>query len=299
MEMTAAAAWLNSFFAGYDKAILSALHAVSCGFLTFIFKLITLLGEKGLIFILLSLILMCFSRTRRLGICLFGAVGCGALITNFILKDMIARPRPFETVDLYRQWWQAIGSPAEDDFSFPSGHVTAAAAAMTALRLQNGKKWTIPGIVVVVLMMISRNYMMAHYPSDVLAGLLIGLLSGFVAKRITDVIYRYLNKNSGKAWCSMVLRYNIPDFAGVPSRLGLITDEEEVIAIYGKDSTAVLRKTEALKKEYAKKKEQNSKLKALTETGTRLKASGSGESKDRNRGASRQSAGYVGKHEKR
>ena len=161
MELTAAAQWLNDFFLGYDSAILGALHSLaqSAGtVLTPLMKLITLLGEKGLVFFILAVVFACFARTRDLGVCIFGAVCCGALITNIILKDNIARPRPFETVEQFRQWWQFVGAPAEDGFSFPSGHVTAAAAGMTAISLMRGKKWVLPSVLIVVLMGISRNY---------------------------------------------------------------------------------------------------------------------------------------------
>ena len=93
MELTAAAQWLNQFFLGYDSAILSALHSLaeSAGtVLTPLMKLITLLGEKGLIFFILAVVFACFARTRDLGVCIFGAVCCGALITNIILKDNIS-----------------------------------------------------------------------------------------------------------------------------------------------------------------------------------------------------------------
>lgn len=96
MTLTAAAQWLNTAFAGYDKAILKIMHSLAGALgpvLTPLMKLITFLGEKGLLLLLLSLVLMCFARTRRIGVCVFGAVCCGALITNFILKDWIARPR--------------------------------------------------------------------------------------------------------------------------------------------------------------------------------------------------------------
>ena len=147
MALTANALWLNTAFAGYDLAILSFLHklAESAGaVLTPLFKLITLLGEKGLLFFLLGIVLMLFPRWRRTGLCIFGAVCCGALISNIILKDAIARPRPFEASDLFRQWWQAVGSPAEDGFSFPSGHVTAAAAGVTGLCLMRCRRWILP-----------------------------------------------------------------------------------------------------------------------------------------------------------
>ncbi len=180
MELTAAASWLNTAFAGYDRMILSLLHSVANGFFTFLFKLITLLGEKGILFFLAAIILMCFPKTRKLGVCIFGAVCCGALITNVILKDAVARPRPL-TVLPYSQWWAEIKAPAEDGWSFPSGHVTAAAAGMVAIRLMRGKRWTVPAIVWILLMMIARNYLMAHYPTDVLAAAIIGVASAFIS----------------------------------------------------------------------------------------------------------------------
>ena len=149
MELTATAQMLNTVFAGFDRALLGVWHSVSVplgGFLTPLMKLITLLGEKGILFFLAAVVLVCFPRTRKLGVCIFGAVCCGALITNIILKDHVARPRPFETVELFRQWWQSIGSPAEDGFSFPSGHVTAAAAGCMSLILVRGKKWISPAL---------------------------------------------------------------------------------------------------------------------------------------------------------
>ena len=201
MSLTAEALWLNSFFSGYDTAILSFAHKMAelaGSVLTPLNKIITLLGEKGILFFLLAVVLMLFPRFRRTGVCMFGAVCCGALITNIILKDQIARPRPFETVDQFRQWWEFIGAPAEDGFSFPSGHVTAAAAGVTSLCLMRGKRWFIPGAIWVLLMMFSRNYLMAHYPSDVLFALLVGIFSGFVAALITQLIFRFLENHSGE-----------------------------------------------------------------------------------------------------
>ena len=201
MTLTAEALWLNSFFSGYDTAILSFAHKMAelaGSALTPLNKIITLLGEKGILFFLLAVVLMLFPRFRRTGVCMFGAVCCGALITNIILKDQIARPRPFETVDQFRQWWEFIGAPAEDGFSFPSGHVTAAAAGVTSLCLMRGKRWFIPGAIWVLLMMFSRNYLMAHYPSDVLFALLVGVFSGFVAALITQLIFRFLENHSGE-----------------------------------------------------------------------------------------------------
>jgi len=236
------AQWLNATFSGYDYGILGALHTAAeyaGGFLTPVMKAITLLGEKGLLMFLLALVLLCFARTRKMGLCVFGAVCCGALITNIILKDMVARPRPFESLDLYRQWWTAVGAPAEDDFSFPSGHVTAITAGMTALCLscrRRNRGVLIPSAVVAVLLMaISRNYMMAHYPSDVLFSVAVGLFSAVVAWLITLLIFRLLEDHDDIPLCADILDFDlrwIPDM--IRSRLDRgrrekpVADEEAV-----------------------------------------------------------------------
>jgi undecaprenyl-diphosphatase len=210
-----------SAFSGLDLGILSLLHTLSehAGWLlTPLAKLVTLLGEKGILFFLLSLVLMCFAKTRPLGVCIFGAVCCGALITNILLKDWVARPRPFETLSVYRDWWQSIGSPAEDGFSFPSGHVTAAAAGMVSLCLSRGKKWIWPTVAWVLLMAISRNYLMAHYPSDVLCAALIGTASAFIAWAITQGIYRLLKKYEDVPFCTYVLDFDVRDLRAASYR---------------------------------------------------------------------------------
>ena len=218
MELTSMAGWLNESFAAYDYSILGALHLAAeyaGAVLTPLMKLVTLIGEKGLLMFLIALVLMCFSRTRRIGVCMFGAVCCGALITNVILKDLVARPRPFEATDLYRQWWQAVGAPAEDDFSFPSGHVTAITAGMSALCMASRRRHKAllraAAVVAVLLMALSRNYLMAHYPSDVLFAAGIGLFSALVAWGITLLIFRILEDNDDLPFCAFVLDFDVRD----------------------------------------------------------------------------------------
>ena len=90
MESSAAVA-LNNFFAPFDTAILQAFHGMAQalgGFFTPFMRIITMIGEKGLLFFLLAIFLMLFPRTRKTGVCIFGAVCCGALFTNLILKDL-------------------------------------------------------------------------------------------------------------------------------------------------------------------------------------------------------------------
>lgn len=197
MAASATALWLDSFFAGYDHFFLKLLHGIADKLgviLTPLMKAITFLGEKGILFFLLALIFLLMADKRSLGVCIFGAVCCGALITNIILKDSVARVRPYMSSAEYEAWWGMIGAPLEDGFSFPSGHVTACAAGMTAISLMKGRKWIVPSVVIVLLMGISRNYLMAHYPSDVLFAAIIGVFSGFVAWFITQFIFNFLRR---------------------------------------------------------------------------------------------------------
>ena len=195
-----------------DGAILSWLHSLAeltGGALTPLMSLITLIGEKGITMFLLALCLMLFPKTRKAGVCIFGAVCCGALITNVILKDLVARPRPFEVEALYREWWKFVGSPAEDGFSFPSGHVTAAAAGTTAICLMWGKKWIIPSVAYVFLMAMSRNYLIAHYPSDVIAATCVGILSATAAYMISGFIFKFLEDHRDKRLFAFILDFDI------------------------------------------------------------------------------------------
>ena len=218
MELTSAALWLNESFGGFDSALLGFYHSMADAVgvvFTPLFKLITLLGEKGLVFFLLALLFMLFARSRDLGVCIFGAVCCGALITNIILKDSICRPRPFEMGGDFMLWWQFVGSPAEDGYSFPSGHVTAAAAGMTAICMMRGKKWIAPSAIVVTLMAVSRNYLMAHYPSDVLAAALVGIVSGVIAWAITKLIFKLLERWYDIPFFELVLDIDLGEFLPV------------------------------------------------------------------------------------
>lgn len=211
MEFTAAASWLNSFFAGFDSIILGFMNTLagSAGsVLTPVMKVITMLGEKGLLMFLLAFILMIFPKTRKAGVCIFGAVCCGALITNIILKDLIARPRPFESMARFASFWKALGSPAESGFSFPSGHMTAITAGMCALCFTKGKKFIAPTVIVVLLMGVSRCYLMAHFPSDVLAGIIVGLVSALIAWFIANLIFDYCEDNDDLPMFEFILYFD-------------------------------------------------------------------------------------------
>lgn len=202
--------FLNNTLGGFDNSIIKAISSLQCGFLNFVFKAITVLGEKGIIFFVGAIILMLFKKTRPIGICMFGAVGLGAIITNVILKDYVMRLRPFESgSSVYLELWKKVGSPSERGFSFPSGHVTATASAMATLFIFLKKKWCFIPVIVVLLMSLARVYLLAHYPTDVIAGLIVGVISSIIAYYITKLIYLISEKYKDKKLFDFILEFDV------------------------------------------------------------------------------------------
>lgn len=189
MEPSAFALWLDGAFGGFDQAILGAVHAVqqtgADTVLSPLAHLLALLGKGGIALILLGIVLLCIPKTRRSGAAVLLALAIGALCTNVILKPLVARARPYadETRVIY-EWWQEAGAATESDKSFPSGHATAATAAMAALFFLGPKKRRWPCLLFALAMAWSRLYLVVHYPTDVIAGLLIGLGAGYLAARL-------------------------------------------------------------------------------------------------------------------
>ena len=197
MQLTAAALWLNTFFAGFDQSITLAVHKLyesAGGFMTPFMELISFLGKDGICLIILSLLLMLFKRTRRFGTAMLFGVAIGALFTNVFLKVAIARPRPYaDESGVFYQLWLLVGQNVESDMSFPSGHTTAAFSTMTALFLMGNKKYSWTAFIFAFLMGLARIYLVVHYPSDVLGGIIVGVVAGclgaLIAAKLPEAWY--------------------------------------------------------------------------------------------------------------
>lgn len=185
MTETASALWINSTFAGFDAAITTAIHhlyEIGGGFFTPFFEFISLLGKGGAFLILLSLLLTFYRPTRRFGTAMCLGLALGALVTNCCLKVLIARARPYaDESSIYYQFWQLVGMHTESDKSFPSGHTTAAFGACVPVFLIGKKRISWTALLFGLAMAVARIYLCVHYPSDVLAGFLVGTLAGCCA----------------------------------------------------------------------------------------------------------------------
>lgn len=194
MEITASAQWINTTFVAFDETITSAvhnLHTAAGGFFTPFFELVSFFGKGGICLILLSLCLLFFKQTRRFGTAMLLGLAIGAIITNLGLKIFIARPRPYaDQNSLFYKLWLTVGQNVESDKSFPSGHTTAAFASMTPVIIMGKPRYKIAALCFAILMGIARIYLVVHFPSDVLAGMIVGIFAGCIAVLIAAKLPR-------------------------------------------------------------------------------------------------------------
>lgn len=166
-----------------ELRFLDFLQTIHTPLLDKILAFITSLGNAGIIWIVLAVVLLILPKTRKKGIIVAAALLMDLILCNLILKNLVARVRPYDVNTAI-----AILIKKPLDFSFPSGHTAASFAAMTALFLAKMKKAWIAALVLAVLIAFSRLYFYVHYPTDVLGGAVVGILSGIIGYAIVEKI---------------------------------------------------------------------------------------------------------------
>ena len=181
-----------------DLNILNWINANLHGdsFLNFIFAFITNSGNTGFIWIILSLVFMLFKKTRKCGFIMFVSLGVSFVLVDMILKPLILRPRPFFVDSDLMPFIKSSGVEIPTSSSFPSGHSSSSLATSFALFFYN-KKWGKPAVFYGFLVAISRVYFGVHYPTDVLAGILIGVLVAYVVNIIAKKLENFYLKKRG------------------------------------------------------------------------------------------------------
>ena len=132
------------------------------------------LGNFGAIWIALAALLLIIERYPQSGLAVSIALLIDFVAVNLIIKPLVGRERPCD-VTVPEDMLLACLS----DHSFPSGHTAAAFAAAFALFLYH-KRAGSAALILAILMGFSRLYLFVHFPSDVIAGALLGLIFGFI-----------------------------------------------------------------------------------------------------------------------
>ena len=165
-----------------DGRLLTAIQGLHTPWLDPIVSLYTRLGDAGLLWIALSLLMLLWRPTRRAGALALCAMVWGLLATNLTIKPLVQRARPW--LD-----WPIVPLVTEKDpNSFPSGHTCAAfAAGMCWMRALPWRWGRTAAVILAVCMGLSRLYVGVHYPSDVLVGALIGAMCAWAVWNLHQV----------------------------------------------------------------------------------------------------------------
>lgn len=156
-----------------------------------VMQFITSLGDAGLVAILACIVLLCVKKYRKAGVTASLSLILDFLVVNLLLKNLVARIRPYDALEEL-----LLITKRPSDFSFPSGHSGACFAVASVMFLCLPRKWGIPALAAAALISFSRLYVGAHYPTDVIGGIVIGCLTGWTAYRL---IWKHKNQEKSAA----------------------------------------------------------------------------------------------------
>ena len=159
-----------------EASILQALQSVRIAGLTQIAALVSALGNYAFIWILLAVIMLFFVGRRHVGFTIIAAVLVTGLLVGFVVQPIVGRIRPFDAgIGI-----SAVMGVSRSGFSFPSFHAATSFAAAMVIAMSLGRGPGVPAFIGAFLIGLSRLYLGVEYPSDVLAGAVIGVLIGLV-----------------------------------------------------------------------------------------------------------------------
>ncbi len=158
-----------------ELEILHGIQQLHRDWLTPVMVFFTTIGEHGLFWIALSIVLACIPRTRKCGVTMMAAMAFTFLVGNLLLKNIIARPRPCAVDTSVR-----LLIPFPSEYSFPSGHSSNGFTAACVIFCYYHKAG-IAAFLTASIIAFSRMYFFVHYPTDILGGIILGIADALLA----------------------------------------------------------------------------------------------------------------------
>ena len=191
-------------FLGLDLAVFEWVQGIRNPVLTVLMKVITTLGDEGILFIAIGLILLLTKKHRKIGLAILVALVVMLICNNFVLKEIFARERPFNLFatfpEKYADWGGEAARYIYPDFvkaphsySFPSGHTSSAFAAGVAVLLLN-RKFGIPATIFAFIMGFTRIYVGVHYTTDVISAAIVGIIYAIAGVIIAKYLFPIADK---------------------------------------------------------------------------------------------------------
>lgn len=167
----------------FELQFLRWLEGLRTSFLNAVFEGITMLGEETLIILLV--VALWFAVDKKLAQQVF-FITATSLSVNGIIKNFAKVPRPFT------KGISCVRLDTATGYSFPSGHTQGFATWSSFFATKFKKSWlSILVAVLIVLVGFSRLYLGAHYPSDVIVAIALGvsfsILGNYLFEKVKDV----------------------------------------------------------------------------------------------------------------
>ncbi len=162
----------------WEFGFLHLLQEIHTPWLDQVMVFVSSLANHGELWLVLAGIFCVIPKTRRMGVAMALSMGAGYVAGNLVLKNVIARSRP-----CWIEPWVPLLVSVPRDYSFPSGHTLVSFEGAVCIWCFE-RKWGWAALALAALIGFSRMYLFVHFPTDVLGGIVLGTLNGYLAVNV-------------------------------------------------------------------------------------------------------------------
>ncbi len=168
-----------------DDKLIEKVAVLHRPFLNKFMRFLTFLGDQGKIWIAIWAVIFYVSRSIYVGVSILVSVLFAFVSSEVIIKRIVGRVRPCHKIDEENLVLKRIPK----FYSFPSSH-SATSFAMVTLTLMHCSLWTTLIVLVLAIgISFSRFYLQAHYLTDVVCGIVIGIVCSFAMYKIIEAVF--------------------------------------------------------------------------------------------------------------